>query len=59
MELELADCDLFDKMSKLYPKVIEPSQMRSIFYQVLRGIQYIHNKNIAHNDIKLENIFMF
>ena len=59
MEMELADCDLFDEMSKLYPKIIEPTRMRLVFNQLIRGVQYIHNKNIAHNDIKLENIFMF
>mmetsp|Transcript_4092 Transcript_4092/g.5865 ORF Transcript_4092/g.5865 Transcript_4092/m.5865 type:complete len:123 (-) Transcript_4092:670-1038(-) len=31
IELELADSDLFDKMSELYPNVLTPVQVRGIF----------------------------
>ena len=27
--------------------------------EILSAISYIHEKGIAHNDIKLENIFLF
>jgi serine/threonine protein kinase len=59
MGLELAEGDLFNKIRKLYPKVLEPIQIRYIFYNVIRAIDYIHTRKIAHNDIKLDNILMF
>jgi serine/threonine protein kinase len=46
-------------MSKIYPQVLTPSQLRSHFKQVLQAVQYLHSCGIAHNDIKLENIFLF
>ena len=33
-------------------------QKRSIFFQLLRGIEYLHASAIIHADIKLENCFM-
>jgi serine/threonine protein kinase len=32
------------------------SDVRPIFKQILLAIDYLHNKNIAHLDLKLENI---
>lgn len=59
MEIELADRDLFDKMSHMYPNVLEPIQIRSMFLQIAKAVEYLHDRNITHNDIKLENIFVF
>lgn len=58
IELELAEIDLFDKMSAMYPQVISPSALREYFKQLLCAIDHLHSHGIAHNDIKLENIFL-
>ena len=31
---------------------------KKIFKQIIDGLCYIHNKNIAHRDIKLDNILL-
>lgn len=38
-------------------KINEP-QCRRIFKQIAEGIDYIHSLNIAHRDIKLDNILI-
>lgn len=32
--------------------------VRCIFHQLVSGLVYVHSKNIAHRDIKLENVFI-
>lgn len=60
IELELADVDLFDRMSEVYPDLIGSEKIRKYFNQLASAIDYLHNQmNIAHNDIKLENVFLF
>ena len=34
------------------------SDARSVIYQVLKGMEYLHSKNIVHRDLKLENILL-
>ncbi|KRX03328.1 Protein kinase-like domain [Pseudocohnilembus persalinus] len=59
LQMELADTDFFDKIAKMYPNPVEPKYIRSAFLQVLNALDYLHNEmGIAHNDIKLENIFL-
>ena len=35
-----------------------PSLIRSIFYQLVRAIAYLHSKGYGHRDLKPENIFI-
>lgn len=59
IELELAETDLFDKMSAMYPEVLTPGKVRELFSHIIGAVQNLHAQGIAHNDIKLENIFLF
>lgn len=37
---------------------VDETEARRIFKQVLYGIEYCHNKNVTHRDLKLENILL-
>ncbi len=46
--------DLFSLVLR-YNRLAE-LQIRTIIWQVLRGVAYVHSKGVAHRDIKPENI---
>ena len=35
-----------------------PEVCRTLFCQIMTGVCYVHSKNIAHRDLKLENVFL-
>ena len=37
-------------------KRLHEDEARIIFFQLIQSVEYLHNMNIAHRDIKLENI---
>jgi len=50
--------DLFTYLEKLNFSPRHDTEARSIINQILGAVHHIHSKNIAHRDIKLENILI-
>jgi len=43
----------------LSSKIISDEKLvRSMFHQLISGIEYLHSQNIAHLDIKLDNLMI-
>lgn len=38
--------------------LLEENQLKTFFYSILKGIQYLHSQSIIHRDIKLDNILL-
>lgn len=41
------------------PTLFSVTFIRGVFYQLLRGVAYLHEQNLAHNDIKASNMLLF
>ena len=52
--------ELFNMISEaqLYPQGMTPRIVRQLFGQILEGLEYIHDKGLAHRDMKLDNCFL-
>nr|XP_046238165.1 striated muscle preferentially expressed protein kinase isoform X3 [Scatophagus argus] len=53
---ELCHEELLERMAK--KTTVKEVEIRSSIQQVLEGLRYLHQKNIAHLDVKPENILM-
>tara|TARA_B100000674_G_scaffold499276_1_gene543527 strand:- start:210 stop:1106 length:897 start_codon:yes stop_codon:yes gene_type:complete len=54
--MDYCGCDLFDYYKK---NELSNNEISEIFKQLVKAINYMHNKNIYHQDIKLENILIY
>ena len=53
--LEKMDESLGDLLEKR--KILEEEEALTYFYQILMGLRTLHENNILHRDIKVDNIF--
>lgn len=37
---------------------MKESKIKEIFYQIVLGVKHLHDKNLYHRDIKLDNILI-
>lgn len=42
----------------IYERRLSYNENRKLFYQIASGIAYVHSQNLAHRDLKLENILL-
>lgn len=56
--MDLMDMDLTDFIRKYPEKFIPEVEAKFYFYQICKGVEHLHQKNIAHRDIKPDNIFL-
>jgi serine/threonine protein kinase len=48
--------DLFDYVTSLHH--LEDAQARTMFAQMASALRYVHSRDIAHRDLKLENVLL-
>lgn len=56
--LVLDKCDMDMKKLIKSNKFLEEVQCKSIIYDILCGLSYLHEANICHRDLKPENVLI-
>lgn len=54
---EFVENNLLEVLEKT-PSGLQPSAIRKIMYQLLKGLEYLHGLDIVHRDIKPENLLI-
>ncbi|KAJ3303647.1 hypothetical protein HDV03_003621 [Kappamyces sp. JEL0829] len=57
LNFELMDCNLYELISRK-STVMTESKAKNYFFQICKGLDYMHSKGIFHRDIKPENILI-
>ncbi|KAF9969043.1 hypothetical protein BGZ73_008803 [Actinomortierella ambigua] len=58
MVFELMEGNLYQMMKDRRGRLMEESTIRTLVFQVLRGVQHMHSKGIIHRDLKPENLLI-
>mmetsp|Transcript_125953 Transcript_125953/g.177706 ORF Transcript_125953/g.177706 Transcript_125953/m.177706 type:complete len:188 (+) Transcript_125953:129-692(+) len=56
--MEFAQYGDFADIAEIPEILSNEKVMRTYFHQVVSGLEYLHSKNIAHLDLKIENLLM-
>jgi serine/threonine protein kinase len=57
MIMDYMDSD-FSAYLKTFKSVMPENQAKFCFYQLCKGVDYLHERKIAHRDLKIKNIFV-
>ena len=54
----ISGCSLQEYIKKKPERRLDEADACRIFFQIVQALEYCHSKNVAHRDIKLENILL-
>ena len=55
---EYLETDIYELMKNHFPKKLTEKEIRSIMYQTLQGLHFMHKYNFFHRDMKPENLLI-